>query len=71
MRYEMYVFDNVDDIFIITEINDMGEEQILAKFDDELKAKKIFRNLKKGNAFEGETPKFFCPVEFVENSINT
>ena len=38
----MYVFDNVDDIFIITEINDMGEEQILAKFDDELKAKKYF-----------------------------
>jgi len=36
----MYVFDNVDDMFIITEINDMGEEQLLAKFDNELKAKK-------------------------------
>ena len=67
----MYVCDNVDDIFIITEINDKGEDKILAKFDNELKAKEIFRNLKKGNAFEGETPNFFCPVEFVENSINT
>ena len=64
----MYVFNSVsidgDNKFSITEINDMGEEQIIATFYDELKAKDIFRNLKKGNAFEGETPKFLCPVEY-------
>ena len=60
----MYVFSNNENNFIINEKNDMSENKVIAIFDNEVKAREVFRNLKKGTGFKGNTPNFFSPVDY-------
>ena len=64
MRHKMYVFSTNDNNFIINEKNNMSENKVIAIFDNEVKAREVFRNLKKGTGFEGNTPNFFSPVDY-------
>ena len=67
MRYDMYVFEGIEPPYRIIEIN--GEEmRLIATFDTQKKAREVFRNLKRGNGFEGETPGFFRPLNYVSSS---
>ena len=67
MRYDMYVFEGIEPPYRIIEIN--GEEmRLIATFDTQKKAREVFRILKRGNGFEGQTPGFLRQLNYVSSS---
>lgn len=61
----MYVFENTKDSFQIREMSgNHNENLVVAIFDNADRARIAFRKLKRGRGFEGQTPKFFCPVSY-------
>ena len=61
----MYVFENTEDAFQIREMSgNHNENLVVATFNNVDRARATFRSLKRGTGFQGQTPKFFCPVSY-------
>jgi hypothetical protein len=64
----MYVFEDIEDAFQIRELSgNYNENLVVAIFDNVDRARATFRSLKRGSGFQGQTPKFFCPVSYSGN----
>jgi len=64
----MYVFEDTEDAFQIRELSgNYNENLVVAIFDNVDRARTTFRSLKRGSGFQGQTPKFFCPVSYSGN----
>jgi len=66
--YDMYVFEDTNGSFQIREMSgNYNENLIVATFDNVDRARAAFRSLKRGSGFQGQTPKFFCPISYSDN----
>ena len=64
----MYVFEDTKNFFQIREMSgNYNENLIVATFDNVDRARAAFRSLKRGSGFQGQTPKFFCPISYSDN----
>jgi len=65
----MYVFEDTKHAFQIREMSgSYNENLIVATFDNADRARSVFRSLKRGSGFDGQTPKFFCPVLYPKDN---